>query len=404
MLLALVVMMALGGTACRTTAARHVSDPGPAIARLQAGGSIQAEVDHLVRPLVNRGEVYGMVVGVVTPNGATHAFRYGRTGHLGDPQPPDPDSLFQIGSVSKLFVAALLARLVEEGQLHYEATVRGILPTNVPVSAEVGQLTLYQLATHTGGLSREPFSRRQLWSFIRYLATGDNLYAHINKHYLYAYLRHCSLKHGERRKFAYSNLGFGLLSHLIEVKTGRPVTDLIVEKVCRPLNMPDSGFGLDPARQKRLTVGHIGNQACFKPASSPLAPWQMGEIMQPSAGMYSTLNDLLAFAQANLGLAQHSLEPWLASTHQVQIETPRGGEALGWIINRFDDNRVTLTFKDGMVAGYSSYIGLNLDARVAVVVLGNRFNWDDRVGHNLLLRLSCAYAPRETNTAHKGGP
>jgi hypothetical protein len=66
MLLALVVMMALGGTACRTTAARHVSDPGPAIARLQDGGSIQAEVDQLVRPLVNRGEVYGMVVGVVT--------------------------------------------------------------------------------------------------------------------------------------------------------------------------------------------------------------------------------------------------------------------------------------------------------------------------------------------------
>ena len=397
-------MTALGGTACRTTAVRHVADPGPAIARLQAGGSIQAEVDRLVQPLLDRGEVYGLVVGVVTPDGATHAFRYGKTGHPGDRQPPDLDSLFQIGSVSKLFVAALLAKLVEEGQLHYEDTVRGILPANVPLSAEVGQLTLYQLVTHTGGLAREPFSLRQLWSFAGYLVTGHNLYAHLDKPYLYAYLRHGRLKHREPREFAYSNFGFGLLGHLIEVKTGRPVTGLIVEKVCRPLHMPDSGFELDPARQKRLTVGHTGNQACFKPANSPLAPWQMGPIMQPSAGMYSTPNDLLAFAQANLGLSRHPVEPWLASTHRVQIETPRGGEALGWIINRFNDGRVTLTFKDGMVAGYSSYIGLNLDARVAVVVLGNRFNWDDRVGHNLLLRLSGAYAPRETNTASNGGP
>jgi CubicO group peptidase (beta-lactamase class C family) len=398
-LLALLFATTLVGSGCRTTAIRHVSDPAPAIARLQAGGSLQAEVDDLVRPLVARGEVYGMVVGVVTPDGATHTFPYGQTGHPGDSQPPGADALFEIGSVSKVFVAALLARLVEEGQLRYDDTVRSILPTDVLVSADVGQVTLYELITHTSGLPREPFTLTQLSFFISYLVTGHNLYAYLNKPYLYAYLRHCHLKPKEQRKFFYSNLGIGLLGHLIEVKTGRRVTDLIVEKICAPLNMRDSVFALDAPQQERLTVGHTGNQACWKPANSPVAPWDMGEIMRSPVGMYSTANDLLIFAKANLGMLHHPLELILGSTQRAQVETPRGAEALGWIINRFNNGRVTLTFKDGMVAGYCSYIGLNRDARVAVVVLRNKFNWDDRVGHNLLLRLSGTYASSQMNTA-----
>jgi CubicO group peptidase (beta-lactamase class C family) len=86
------------------------------------------------------------------------------------------------------------------------------------------------------------------------------------------------------------------------------------------------------------------------------------------------------------------VESALAATHREQIQNARGGEALGWIINTFDDGRRVLTFKDGMVGGYCAYIGLDLDARVAVVVLSNKFNWDEKVGMNLLLRISCACA------------
>ena len=80
----------------------------------------------------------------------------------------------------------------------------------------------------------------------------------------------------------------------------------------------------------------------------------------------------------------------LAQTHQVQINTSRGGEALGWIVSKYDGR--TLTFKDGVMSGYCSYIGLDLDAHVAVVVLANKFNWDEKVGMNLLLRLASTTA------------
>ena len=173
--------------------------------------------------------------------------------------------------------------------------------------------------------------------------------------------------------------------------------------------MTNSVFFLDGSQKQYLAVGHVGNQACWRPRSAPMAPWDMGDLMRPASGMYSSVNDLLMFAKANLEMLHHPLESTLASTHQVQIETARGGEALGWIINRFNDGRQVITFKDGMLSGYRAYIGMDLNARVAVVVLSNQFNWDDKIAHNLLLRLSGAYgsgqsksqAPPQTEAAHE---
>jgi CubicO group peptidase (beta-lactamase class C family) len=388
------IFLGLLGTGCRTAATRQISDPALAVARLRAGGTVRAEADALVKPLVASGEVFGMVVGVVTPEGATQSFGYGRTGRDGDTNAPRPDNLFQIGSLSKLFTEALLIQLEAEGKLHDDDTVRDILPKNLVVSAEAGRLTVHQVATHTGGLPREPMTLSQLGSFLGYLVTGHNLYACLTIPYLQRYLRHARPQPKTPPEFVYSNLGAGLLGYLIAEKTGRPATDLIVEKICRPLRMNDSVFFPSTEQQSRLAVGHVGNQACWKPGNCPLPAWDMGDLLRPAIGMYSSMNDLLIFARANLGMLHLPVESALAATHRQQIQTARGGEALGWIINYFDNGRRVLTFKDGMVAGYHAYIGLDLDARVAVVVLSNKFTWDEKVGHNLLLRVAEACAAR----------
>ena len=393
---ALLIFLALMGTGCRTAATRQVSNPAPAVARLRAGGNIRAEADALVKPLLAGGEVYGMVVGVVTSDGATQSFSYGRSGRTGDTNAPGPNDLFQIGSVSKLFAEALLVQLEATGKLRSDETVRGILPTNLVVSAEAGRLTVQQLATHTAGLPREPMTLSQLGSFLDYLVTGHDLYEHLTVSYLLDYLRHAKPHPKTPPQFVYSNLGAGLLAYLITEKMGRPATDLIGEEICRPLQMNDSVFSLNPEQQTRLAVGHVGNQACWKPGNHPLPPWDMGDLLQPVAGMYSSMNDMLIFARANLGMLHLPVESTLAATHREQIQTPRGGEALGWIINDFDDGRRLLTFKDGMVSGYCAYIGLDLDAHVAVVVLSNKFSWDEKVGQNLLLRLAEASIATQT--------
>jgi len=377
-------------TGCRTSAIRHLSPPEPAINRLRSGGSIQAEVDYLVQPLIDSREECGLVAGVITPNGATQTFCYGSADKPGAAPAPNADSIFQVGSVSKLFLTVLFEKLAEEGRLNYNDTLGSILPASAQASADARNITLYELATHMSGLPREPIQPVQFSSLLRYMLAGHNLYSYLNKDYLYRYLRHVHTPPREKREFVYSNLGIGLLANLIEIKTGQSVTNLIVEEIIRPLGLKDTGFVLNKEQNTRLIQGHVGNQACWKLASSSMPPWDLGEILNPSGGMYSTPNDLLLFAKAHLHMLPTPLAPVLDATHRTQILTPRGGEALGWILQNFEDGS-TLTFKDGMIGGYCSYIGLDLDRKVAVVVLHNQFSWDEKVGHNLLRRLSGYY-------------
>jgi CubicO group peptidase (beta-lactamase class C family) len=392
---------ALLGTSCKTFSSRVISDPLPAAARLQAGGSIKEEVDRLAQPLIASGEIYSMAIGVLAPDGSAWNFGYGLSGRPGEAQSPTGDDIFQVGSLSKLFVASVLAILVDEGQLHYEDTVRSILPPEIPLNKDIGDLTLQELVTHTGGLPRQPMGPTQMCYFARYLFTGHNLYGYIDKAYLYEYLRTCHIKPKGQREYVYSNIGVALLAHLIEIKTGRSLPDLVEEKICRPLNMSDTTFYLNAGQQKRLAVGHVGDQPKFIQRNTPTASWDMGEIMRATGGLYSTVNDLLIFARANLGLLNHPLEPLLAGTHQVQLKTPDEDVALGWLVNHFDNGRVTLLYKHGMVSGYNGYIGLNVDKRIAVVVLSSNFNWDDKIGHNLLLRLSEGLPARQPELSQR---
>ena len=348
---------------------------------------IKSEVDELAEPLIDSGESAGLAVGVLTPDGQLSTFGYGTSGIEDGAAKPQSDTIFQIGSLSKLFVSTLLVALVDEGVLQYSDTVRSILPADVVLTPQAGNITLYQLVTHTSGLPREPHSLSQVKHFLAFLFTGANLYSYITKDSLYQYLARFDpppLQHD----YVYSNLGAGLLAHLMEVKTGQTLPDLIDTRICRPLNLQDTGFILSQQQQRRLAVGHPGDQPLFMSRRSPLMPWDMGEIMRGAGGMYSTTTDLLKLAKANLGLLHHPVAAAFASTQHVQFSRPQEDVAIGWLVNHFPERRQSILYVHGMVAGYSAYLGMNPEKKIAVAVLSNNFNWKDKIGHNLVLRLS----------------
>ena len=375
-------------TSCGAFSSRVVTDWRPAATRLKSGASIKSEVDRLAQPLIASGETSCIAVGVVTPDGRMQTFGYGRTGDSPGDAAPDGESIFQIGSVSKLFLSSLLAILVNEGQLHYEDTVSSILPPSIPVSPEVGALTLYELDTHTSGLYREAHQWVQLRCLEEYLFTGHNLYSYVTKPYLYEYLRTCHVNPAHKGTFRYSNIGSGLLAHLIEVKTGRTIPDLLQAKICRPLRLKNTCLVLDPAQKKRLVTGHAGDQPWFMARTTPIPPWDMGEVMRGVGAMYSTPDDLMLFEKANLGMLNTPVTPILQSTQQVRVHRPHEDVGPGWHINYFDGGHLKIFYKHGMDAGYCAYIGMNAESRIAVVVLCGNFNWNDKIGHNLILRLS----------------
>lgn len=386
----LVLVAALTGVSCRTNTEVVVLDPAPGAARLRAGEPLGEEVARLVQPLIESGEDRGVIVGVLQPDGTVRSFTFGTSGAPADPASLAGDTLFQVGSLTKVLVTALLAVLFEEGTLKPGDTVREILPAGVELSPDAGALTLLELATHTSGLPREPTDGATLLYAIDYMFTGHNLYRYLTRDRAYAALRNCTLPPRSERRAEYSNLATGLLAHLIEVRTGRSLPDLLAEKITGPLGMRDTTFFPDDGQKRRLAQGHAGGHPCFLPRDTPMPPWDMGDFMRGCGGLYSTLDDLMTFAQANLAPEPHALTPLLRDLHRPRSHAAREDYSLGWIVHTFDEGRIHITYKYGIVSGYSAYIGMNVEKRLAVVVLCNSFHWDDKVGHNLLLRLTGA--------------
>jgi hypothetical protein len=134
--------------------------------------------------------------------------------------------------------------------------------------------------------------------------------------------------------------------------------------------MKDTIFSLSREQQNRQAMGHVGDQPYFMLRNTPMKPWNMGEMMTSSGGAYSTVTDLLIYAKHTLAMGKSRLNPILIKITEPKVKQQDGEmSALGWTISDFGDEHTTITYKHGMVSGYSAYIGLNMSKKIAVVVL-----------------------------------
>src|SRR5579862_4175803 len=118
--------------------------------------ALMARVSAIVKPAVDAGEIYGLAVGVVDPNGVTSIFGFGRISAANERR-PGPDTLFELGSVSKVYTSLLLADAVERKLVSLDDPIKKFLPATVKVPSHDGrEITLAHLASHTSGLPRMP--------------------------------------------------------------------------------------------------------------------------------------------------------------------------------------------------------------------------------------------------------
>lgn len=350
-------------------------------ASLPTGPSDLAEqVDRIAAPLVAQGETPGLIVGVLLPDGSTRFFGYGRTGQP-DGAPPGPDTLFAIGSLSKGFMGAIVASMVQEGSLSWSDPLAALLPPRTALSPDAARITVEQLATHMSGLPRQPLDATVLAGFVSYLFTGENFYQHLDRDRVLAYLADFSAS--DPGVPHYSNIGYGLLSHVATVRSGRSVDDLLAERITGPLGLTRTGYVAEtlPGYDARA-IGHAGDQPKFIARGEPVPDWRFTDILRGSAALYSTARDLLAFAAAHLRDDDTPLGRGLADTLRIRYPRPRQAAAVAWIAD--DVLGLEITYQVGIVAGYTSYLGLDPVHKTAVVVLQNAFNWDYSAGHTLL--------------------
>src|SRR5262245_61207564 len=300
------------------------------------------------QPLVEHQWAQGLVVGVIDERG-THVFGFGRKGEK-QPAVPDGDTVFEIGSITKVFTGTLLADMAERGLVNIDDPVNKLLPETIG-RLECGgrEMRLVDLATHTSGLPRLP-SNLDLTDlsdpYAKY--TADDLLEFLKQHAQPSLTKSlaASLKGlfgtQSSQGWQYSNLGVGLLGNLLERKASQPYEELVVQRICRPLHMDSTRLTLDDSMAARLIGGHDADGNAVK-------NWQFG-CLAPCGGLHSTANDMLKLLAADLDMTETPLKSALAKMQQPHFTVkPELEMGLNWLILKGD-----IVFHDGMTGGYSS--------------------------------------------------
>jgi CubicO group peptidase (beta-lactamase class C family) len=290
----------------------------------------------------------------------------------GDPRPLNGDTIFEIGSATKVFTSLLLADMVQRGEVALTDAVAKYLPAEVKVPERGGRaITLVDLSTHTSGLPRMPsnFSPKD----------PANPYADYSVEQLYQFLSSYQLTRDIGSQFEYSNLGGGLLGQALAHRAGVDYEALVRSRITGPLGMNSTGITLSPEMKARLALGHNDKLVT-------VPNWDLPALAGAGA-LRSSVNDMLTFLAANLGYVKSPLAPAMAAMLSVRRSTgaPGGGEiGLGWLITKPSEDEIV--WHNGGTGGYRSFIGYDAKTRVGVVVLSNTFTGSgvDDIGMHLL--------------------
>lgn len=333
-----------------------------------AAGDLRPQVDALAQPLIDDGLAVGMMIGILQ-DGQQQVFAYGET-RLGSGQAPDGETLYEIGSVTKVFTSVLLAGLVLAESVDLDDAVQAHLPDSVRVPIrDALPITLEHLATHMSGLPRLPSNLLP--------ADFTNPYADYTVAQLYAFLQGHQLRRPPGQ-YEYSNLGMGLLGHVLARHRGTTFEQLVVEQIADPLNMQDTRVALNPDQQQRLAPP-------YDAARQPAANWDLPTLAGAGA-LRSTVNDMLLFARANLAGGDDPLHAALQMAQQKRHELPDGlAGGLGWLIAR---DGISL-WHSGMTGGYAAWLSVVPPYAVAVVVLANTATEKVNELGELVTRVAC---------------
>ena len=280
---------------------------------------------------------------LITPEGTETAF----AGETGNPAHPvsTADTLFEIGSITKVFTALLLADQVNQGVVTLDTTTEELLPGGEASSS----ISLQALASDTAGLPRLPLPRA-LWGML-YPA---NPYRGSQLEELY---RAIATADPEPETCRYSNLGPALLGQLLATEVGRPYETLIQTQVLAPLGLTDTHFDLDPETTERLAQGQREN-------TLPTANWQL-DAYAPAGGLKSTVTDMGRF----LAAAMAADWPPLALSLQPQSEDCEPNFGLGWVFTNLE--AAPIVMHNGRTGGYYAFLGWLPEADRGLVLLTN---------------------------------
>jgi D-alanyl-D-alanine-carboxypeptidase/D-alanyl-D-alanine-endopeptidase len=308
-------------------------------------------VEKAARPLVENRIADGLSVGYIAgkQHGIVHLGSSSRSG-----KHPEDLTLYEIGSVSKVFTSLMLADAVVRGEIDLNAAANFANPAGIRLPSREGRpIRWIDLSTHRAGLPRIPGNLP--------LTDLTNPYRDYDSTKAAAFLNQYELprRPGDAQK--YSNFGASVLGYLVAEKSGKTYQQLLRERIATPLGMTDCTVELSEDQRKRLATPH----ATF---GSATPPWTFSD-MPGAGGIHATIRDMLRFAQAQLtpppGKPGEAIE--LAWKQQRDADASGPAMGLGWMIAGDRQTR----WHNGQTGGSHAAIFLNREINCAVVVLCN---------------------------------
>ncbi len=306
----------------------------------------------LVKRVDQQKQAVGIVVGVIEPTGR-RVVAYGNLAK-GDRRTLDGDTIFEIGSVTKVFTSLVLADMVSRKEVALDDSAAKYLPEDVKMPERSGKsITLLDLSTHSSGLPRLPSNLK--------LEKPGNPYADYSVNDLYQFLSGYTLPRDPGSEVEYSNLDAGLLGRLLASRAETDYESLIRSRITQPLGMPNTGITLSPSMQQRMATGHNALLA-------PVANWDFVTLAGAGA-LRSSAKDMLTLLEAFLGYRETPLAPAMKAMLEVRRPVSKTGFEVGLGWNIFSE----CAWHDGGTGGFCSFVGYDPKERIGIVVLSNAF-------------------------------
>lgn len=367
----------------------------------------------IAEPYVSSKKNPGLVVGI-TQGENSWTFGYGETAR-GNGQKPQAHTLFEIGSITKVFTTLLFADMDVQGLCEEDDPVARFVPVTVEVpnytadrcttvaeqvmvsddkavyffntwcyahpDSPVVYISLCNLATHSSGLPRNPDNLKPS-SFFKRKAFKANPYSRYSLTDLHQGLAQQELKQPPGYKVAYSNFGMALLGQCLANAGNAPYEQLLRERILQPMGLQNTVFTV--SAKQDFAQGHNAK-------GKAVQHWDFDAI-SPAGALRSNAVDMLLFVQSNLGIRNPYFHGLLESCHQERKKMDNKALATsavgkGWIRTPMQGKEGTIVWHNGGTGGFSSFIGFVEGSQSGVVLLANSANSVTQMGFELLTKV-----------------
>ncbi len=320
-------------------------------------GSVLADKDYStiveqqVGPAVDAKLFPGAMIGIYK-DGETSFFPIG-TLNFDQDESPNEDTLYEIGSISKVFTGVLFTDSIRRGEIERDTLVNDLLPDGFEVQSKDGEeLRLWHLTSHTSGWPTAPSNLAP--------TDGENPFFGYTQEMMFEAVNSMELQRAPGTEFEYSNFAVGLLGTLVSLNVDGEYESLVIERILEPLGIEDFTIDLNDEQRTRLAPATAAGRVTKS--------WGKTGPMDPAGMWITSAPSLLKFAIANIDDEQSEINESLSMARETLFEISEHGKmCYGWL--RSADQ--STYWHNGMTGGYTSYMATNPKHDVAIVLLTN---------------------------------